>query len=382
MERTIFEDDHRQFRAVVREFIAREVLPHHERWEKAGLVDRELFAAAAKQGVLGFNVPEEFGGGGVHDFRFNAIVAEELAAAAAGGPGFTLHNDVISPYLLNLANDEQKARWLPGFALGEEIWAVAMTEPGTGSDLKGIRSSAVRDGDHWVLNGAKTFISNGVNADRVIVVTRTEPSADAGHKAFTLLVVERGMAGFTRGRNLDKIGLHAQDTAELHFEDVRVPVGNVLGEPNRAFYHLMNNLPEERMSIAVSAVAGARAVFDGTLEYAKTRTAFGQPIGSFQHNRFVLAEMDTELDIAQVFVDRCLAALVAGELSAVQAAKAKWWTTELQQRVVNACLQLHGGYGYMTEYPVAKAFTDARIQTIYGGTTEIMKEIIGRALGV
>ncbi len=382
MERTIFEDDHRQFRAVVREFIAREVLPHHERWEKAGLVDRELFAAAAKQGVLGFNVPEEFGGGGVHDFRFNAIVAEELAAAAAGGPGFTLHNDVISPYLLNLANDEQKARWLPGFALGEEIWAVAMTEPGTGSDLKGIRSSAVRDGDHWVLNGAKTFISNGVNADRVIVVTRTEPSADAGHKAFTLLVVERGMAGFTRGRNLDKIGLHAQDTAELHFEDVRVPVGNVLGEPNRAFYHLMNNLPEERMSIAVSAVAGARAVFDGTLEYAKTRTAFGQPIGSFQHNRFVLAELDTELDIAQVFVDRCLAALVAGELSAVQAAKAKWWTTELQQRVVNACLQLHGGYGYMTEYPVAKAFTDARIQTIYGGTTEIMKEIIGRALGV
>ena len=382
MERTIFEDDHRQFRAVVREFIAREVLPHHERWEKAGLVDRELFAAAAKQGVLGFNVPEEFGGGGVHDFRFNAIVAEELAAAAAGGPGFTLHNDVISPYLLNLANDEQKARWLPGFALGEEIWAVAMTEPGTGSDLKGIRSSAVRDGDHWVLNGAKTFISNGINADRVIVVTRTEPSADAGHKAFTLLVVERGMAGFTRGRNLDKIGLHAQDTAELHFEDVRVPVGNVLGEPNRAFYHLMNNLPEERMSIAVSAVAGARAVFDGTLEYAKTRTAFGQPIGSFQHNRFVLAELDTELDIAQVFVDRCLAALVAGELSAVQAAKAKWWTTELQQRVVNACLQLHGGYGYMTEYPVAKAFTDARIQTIYGGTTEIMKEIIGRALGV
>ncbi len=382
MERTIFEDDHRQFREVVREFIAREVLPHHERWEKAGLVDRELFAAAAKQGVLGFNVPEEFGGGGVHDFRFNAIVAEELSAAAASGPGFTLHNDVISPYLLTLANDEQKARWLPGFALGEEIWAVAMTEPGTGSDLKGIRTSAVRDGDHWVLNGAKTFISNGINADRVIVVTRTEPSADAGHKAFTLLVVERGMAGFTRGRNLDKIGLHAQDTAELHFEDVRVPVGNVLGEPNRAFYHLMNNLPEERMSIAVSAVAGARAVFDGTLEYAKSRTAFGQPIGSFQHSRFVLAEMDTELDIAQVFVDRCLTALVAGELSPVQAAKAKWWTTELQQRVINACLQLHGGYGYMTEYPVAKAFTDARIQTIYGGTTEIMKEIIGRALGV
>ncbi|MFF1735748.1 acyl-CoA dehydrogenase family protein [Streptomyces sp. NPDC058247] len=382
MERNIFEDDHRQFREVVREFISREVAPHHDAWEKASIVPRELFAAAAKHGVLGFNVPEEFGGGGVRDFRFNTVVAEELAVARASGPGFTLHNDVIAPYLLVLADDEQKARWLPAFAAGEDIWAIGMTEPGTGSDLKGIRTSAVRDGDDWLVSGAKTFISNGINADRVIVVARTDPSPDAGSKAFSLLVVERGMDGFSRGRNLDKIGMKAQDTAELYFDNVRVPSANLLGEENKAFYHLMRNLPEERMSIAVSAVAAARSVFDETLEYAKSRTAFGQPIGTFQNSRFVLAELDTELDIAQVYVDRCLAALTEGKLTAVEAAKAKWWTTELQQRTVNSCLQLHGGYGYMTEYPVGRAFTDARIQTIYGGTTEIMKEIVGRNLGI
>ncbi|MYQ32224.1 acyl-CoA dehydrogenase family protein [Streptomyces sp. SID4956] len=382
MERQVFEDEHWQFREVVREFIAREVMPHHEEWEKAGIVDRGVFVAAAKHGVIGFNVPEQFGGGGVRDFRFNAVVAEELADARASGPGFQLHNDVVAPYLLNLANEEQQARWLPGFADGSEIWAIGMTEPGTGSDLKGIRTSAVRDGDEWVLSGSKTFISNGIHADRVVVVARTDPSPEAGHKAFSLLVVERGVEGFTRGRNLDKLGLKAQDTAELHFDGVRVPAANVLGEENRAFYLLMGNLPEERMSIAVAAVAAARSVFAETLEYAKSRTAFGQPIGSFQNSRFVLAELDTELDIAQVYIDRCLAALVEGKLTAVEASKAKWWTTELQQKVVNACLQLHGGYGYMTEYPVAKAFVDARIQTIYGGTTEIMKEIIGRDLGV
>ncbi|MFJ4828666.1 acyl-CoA dehydrogenase family protein [Streptomyces sp. NPDC088747] len=382
MEREIFEAEHDQFREIVKEFLARKITPHHAQWEKDGIVPRETFRAAAKQGVIGFQVPPEFGGGGVRDFRLNAVVTEEFAAAAASGPGFVLHNDVIAPYLLNLADDGQRARWLSGFASGEEIWAIGMTEPGTGSDLAGIRTSARKDGDHWVVTGAKTFISNGINADRVIVVARTDPSPDAGHKAFSLLIVERGMDGFTRGRNLDKIGLKAQDTAELHFYEVRVPAANLLGEENRGFYHLMHNLPEERMSIAIGSIAGARAVFDRTLEYTKSRTAFGQPVASFQHSRFVLAEMDTELDIAQVFLDRCLAALVKGELTAVQAAKAKWWTSELQQRVVTACLQLHGGYGYMTEYPVGRAFTDARIQTIYGGTTEIMKEIVGRDLGV
>ncbi|SEG88651.1 Acyl-CoA dehydrogenase [Thermomonospora echinospora] len=380
MEREVFDADHRQFREAVREFIAREITPHHERWEKAGICDRSVYTEAAKQGVIGFNVPEEFGGGGVHDFRFNAVVAEELAAARAHGPGFNLHNNIVAPYLLNLANDEQKARWLPGFASGEEVWAIAMTEPGTGSDLKGIATTAVRDGDEWVVNGAKTFISNGIHSDRVIVVARTDPGG--GSRAFSLLVVERDMPGFTRGRNLDKLGLHAQDTAELFFENVRVPVANLLGKEGHGFYHLMANLPEERMSIAVSAVAASRSILDETVEYTKTRTAFGQPIGSFQNSRFTLAELDTEVDIAQVYIDRCLVALVAGKLSHVEAAKAKWWTTELQQKVVDRCLQLHGGYGFMMEYPVAKAYADARIQTIFGGTTEIMKEIVGRALGV
>jgi alkylation response protein AidB-like acyl-CoA dehydrogenase len=380
MEREVFDADHRQFREAVREFIAREMTPHHERWEKEGICDRSVYTEAAKQGVIGFNVPEEFGGGGVHDFRFNAVVAEELSAAGVHGPGFTLHNDVVAPYLLNLANDEQKARWLPGFAAGEEVWAIAMTEPGTGSDLKGIATTAVRDGDEWVVSGAKTFISNGIHSDRVIVVARTDPGG--GSRAFSLLVVERDMPGFSRGRNLDKLGLHAQDTAELFFENVRVPAANLLGKEGHGFYHLMANLPEERMSIAVSAVAASRSILDETVEYAKTRTAFGQPIGSFQNSRFTLAELDTEVDIAQVYVDRCLAALVEGKLSPVEAAKAKWWTTELQQKVVDRCLQLHGGYGFMMEYPVAKAYANARIQTIFGGTTEIMKEIVGRALGV
>jgi len=382
MRRTVYEPEHEQFREVVREFLAREVAPHAQTWEKAGIVDRYVYQSAGKHGVIGFNVPEEFGGGGVDDFRFNAVVAEELAKAGPGTPALTLHSDIVAPYLTSLSTQEQKQRWLPGFAAGELIGAIAMSEPGAGSDLAGIRTRAEADGDTWVLSGAKTFISSGINSDLVIVVARTSASPTRGHRAFSLLVVERGMPGFTRGRNLDKVGLKSQDTAELFFDQVRVPAANVLGEVGRGFYHLMHNLPAERMSIAVSAVAGARAIFTGTLEYAKNRTAFGQPIGSFQHNRFVLAELDTELDIAQVFVDRCLEAVVAGELSAVEAAKAKWWTTELQKRVVDACVQLYGGYGYMLEFPVARAYLDARVQTIYGGTTEIMKEIIGRDLGV
>jgi alkylation response protein AidB-like acyl-CoA dehydrogenase len=380
MRRTVFDPEHEQFREVVREFLAREVAPHAQAWEAAGIVDREVYRAAGKHGVIGFNVPDEFGGGGVSDFRFNAVVAEELAVAGPGTPAFTLHNDIVAPYLVSLSTPEQQQRWLPGFASGDLIGAIAMSEPGAGSDLAGVRTHAERDGSDWVLSGSKTFISSGINADLVIVVTRTDPTA--GHRGFSLLVVERDMPGFTRGRNLDKIGQKSQDTAELFFDQVRVPAANVLGADGRGFYHLMHNLPAERLSIAVSAVAGARAIFAETVTYAKNRTAFGQPIGAFQHNRFVLAELDTELDIARVYVDRCLEAVVAGELTAVEAAKAKWWTTELQKRVVDACVQLHGGYGYMLEYPVARAYLDARVQTIYGGTTEIMKEIIGRDLGL
>jgi len=380
MRRTVFDPEHEQFREVVREFLAREVAPHAQAWEAAGIVDREVYRAAGKHGVIGFNVPDEFGGGGVSDFRFNAVVAEELAVAGPGTPAFTLHNDIVAPYLVSLSTPEQQQRWLPGFASGDLIGAIAMSEPGAGSDLAGVRTHAERDGSDWVLSGSKTFISSGINADLVIVVTRTDPTA--GHRGFSLLVVERDMPGFTRGRNLEKIGQKSQDTAELFFDQVRVPAANVLGQEGRGFYHLMHNLPAERLSIAVSAVAGARAIFAETVTYAKNRTAFGQPIGAFQHNRFVLAELDTELDIAQVYVDRCLEAVVAGELTAVEAAKAKWWTTELQKRVVDACVQLHGGYGYMLEYPVARAYLDARVQTIYGGTTEIMKEIIGRPVGL
>ena len=380
MRRTVFEAEHEQFREAVREFLVREVAPHAQAWEDAGIVDREVYQAAGKHGVIGFNVPEQFGGGGEADFRFNAIVAEELATAGPGTPAFTLHNDIVAPYLTSLASPAQQQRWLPGFAAGDLIGAIAMSEPGAGSDLAGVRTHAERDGDDWILSGSKTFISSGINADLVIVVTRTDPTA--GHRGFSLLVVERDMPGFTRGRNLEKIGQKSQDTAELFFDQVRVPAANVLGQEGRGFYHLMHNLPAERLSIAVSAVAGARAVFDETVTYAKNRTAFGQPIGAFQHSRFVLAELDTELDLARVYVDRCLQATVADDLTAIEAAKAKWWTTELQKRVADACVQLHGGYGYMLEYPVARAYLDARVQTIYGGTTEIMKEIIGRDLGL
>ncbi len=378
MERNIFGDEHRAFREMVRDFIAREVTPHHAQWERDGIVSRDVWLAGGKAGLLGTDVPEEYGGGDTTDFRFNAIVAEELARAGASGVGFPLHNDVLAPYLLRLCTPEQRQRWLPGFCSGEIVTAIAMTEPGTGSDLQGIRTSAVRDGEDWVLNGAKTFISNGIMSDLVIVVARTDP--DAGAMGFSLLVVERDMPGFERGRNLDKIGMHAQDTAELSFTDVRVPAENVLGEPGQGFVYLMQNLPQERMSIAVSAVAGTEAAIDTTLQYCRDRKAFGKPIGTFQNTRFTLAEVATEAAVTREFVDRCITELNAGTLSTRDAAMAKWWSTEMLKRTVDRCLQLHGGYGYMTEYPIAKAYLDARVQTIYGGTTEIMKEIIGRAL--
>jgi alkylation response protein AidB-like acyl-CoA dehydrogenase len=382
VQRGLFDDTHEQFRSAFATFVAREMVPLRERWESSGIVDRSLFTAAGANGFLGIDVPEEYGGGGVADFRFNVVIAEELQRADvnAAGLGITLHNDICLPYFIRDTNEEQKRRWLPGICSGNQVTAVAMTEPGIGSDLASMATTAVRDGDDYVVNGSKTFITNGINADLVITAVKTDPAQR--HRGMSLLVVERDTPGFVRGRNLDKVGMHAQDTAELFFTDARVPVGNRLGDEGNGFRQLVSNLPQERLSIAVTAVAAARAAFDRTLEYAKQRTAFGQPIGTFQHSRFRFAEMLTEIEIAQAFTDRCVLALNAGELTAEDAAMAKWWCTELQGRIVDACVQLHGGYGYMTEFPIARAYTDARITRIYGGTTEIMKEIIGRSLGL
>ena len=370
------------FRDSFRQFVAKEIAPNVEQWERDGIVPRELFAAAGASGFLGTDVPEAYGGGGVEDFRYNLIIGEEVQAAGSGGAGLglTLHNDVCLPYFTSLCTDEQKQRWLPGICSGDLITAVAMTEPGIGSDLASMTTTAIRDGDTYVVNGSKTFITNGINADLIITAVKTDPTQK--HKGMSLLVLERGMEGFERGRNLEKVGLHSQDTAELFFTDVRVPAENLLGAEGQGFVHLVHNLPQERLSIAAAAVAGAEAALGWTLEYVKERTAFGQPVGSFQNSRFKLAEMRTEIDLAQVFIDRCVEALNVDELTAEEAAEAKWWCTELHKRVVDTCVQLHGGYGYMLEYPIARAYADVRITTIYGGTTEIMKEIIGRSLGL
>jgi alkylation response protein AidB-like acyl-CoA dehydrogenase len=378
--REIFEPEHEAFRSTVRSFIDKEVTPYHRQWEEAGLVDRSVWTKAGELGLLCFDVAEEYGGAGVKDFRYNMVMAEELTRAGVNGPGFLVHTDIIVPYISSLGTEEQKRRWLPGLVSGELISAIAMTEPGAGSDLQGIRTHAVDKGDHFVLNGSKTFISNGILADLVIVVAKTDP--EAGHKGVSLLVVERGMEGFERGRNLDKMGLKAQDTAELFFDNVVVPKENLLGEAGSGFISLMVNLPQERLSIAMIAAAACEHVLELCLDYAKEREAFGRPIGKFQHNRFLIAEMATEAHIARVFVDDCVRRHNAGELDAKLASMAKWWTTELQTKLVDRAVQLHGGYGYMMEYPVARAYVDSRIQTIYGGTTEIQKEIIGRSLGL
>jgi alkylation response protein AidB-like acyl-CoA dehydrogenase len=382
MRRQLYETDHEAFRESVRRFLDKDVVPHLNDWEAAGIVPREVFAAAGAAGFLGMAIPEEYGGGGVADFRFNAVFGEEVqnCGAAAAGLGMTLHNDICMPYFLAYANEEQRQRWLPGIASGELVTAIAMTEPGIGSDLASMSTTALRNGDDFVVNGSKTFITNGINADLVITAVKTDPTQR--HAGMSLLVIERGMAGFERGRNLDKLGQHAQDTAELFFHDVRVPAGNLLGELGQGFRHLVANLPQERLSIAVAGVAASAAALEWTLAYVKERKAFGKPIGSFQNSRFTLAEISTEVDVAQAYVDACILALNAGDLTVEDAAKAKWWCTELQGRVTDACLQLHGGYGYMNEYPIARAYADARITRIYGGTTEIMKEVIGRGLGL
>ncbi|GAB2972274.1 acyl-CoA dehydrogenase family protein [Nocardioides montaniterrae] len=379
MERTLFEDDHESYRATVREFLAREVVPHKDQWDDERWIPREVFKAAAEAGLYGLQIPEEHGGAGVDDYRYRLVVGEEVARANAISFSVTLglQDDLFLAYLLGRANEEQKKRWLPAFATGDLIGALAMTEPGTGSDLQGIRTSARRDGDHYVVNGQKTFISSGIMADLIVLAVRTDP--EGGSNGFSLLMVEADKTpGFERGRKLDKIGLPAQDTAELYFTDARVPVENLLGEEGQGLRYLMSHLPRERLGVSNQSITTARATLDQTIAYLQDRTAFGKRLVDFQATRFALAEMETELDIAQAYMDASVLAFNAGTLTPVEAAKGKWYISELMKRTVDRCLQLHGGYGFMREYAVGKAYIDTRIQTIYGGTTEIMKEIIGR----
>lgn len=379
MKRTIFDAEHEAFRETVRAFLLKEAVPHTAEWESAGLVDRSFWTAAAAQGMVGFSAPEEFGGAGLRDFRFNAVINEEIVRTGAVGDGFSLTNDIVLPYYLDIATPEQQGRWLPGITAGDTVIAIAMSEPGTGSDLRAIKSTATRVGGGWRLNGSKTFITSGIQADLVIVAARI-PDDDGG--GFGLFVVADGTDGFEKGRKLEKIGRRAQDTAELFFADVFVPDADVLGEPGKALHYMMGNLAQERLSMAVVAVASAEYAVETAVAYATERKAFGKPIGSFQANRFKLAEFSTKVSIARVFIDRCIEAANSGELTAAEAAGAKFWTTELEFEALDACLQIHGGYGYMEEFEVARRWRDARVQRIYGGTNEIMREIVGRSLGL
>jgi alkylation response protein AidB-like acyl-CoA dehydrogenase len=381
VRRDIFEPEHNEFRATARSFYETVCVPHSDEWEQRGYVDREAWLEAGKLGLIGWELPEAYGGAGIKDFRFNAIMTEEFHATGAVGIGLGVQNDIVAGYMDSLANDEQKARWLPGYITGELISAIAMSEPGAGSDLAKITTSARRDGTDFILNGAKTFISNGILADLIIVVCRTDPDASSPHKGISLLMVEDGMEGFTRGRKLDKIGQRSADTAELIFDEVRIPATNLIGELNRGFYHLMTNLPAERLGIAIHAAAQARRALTLTIDYAADRKAFGQAIGTFQVNRHALAMMSTEMDVMQTYVDKSIMAVNSGVLTADEAAGAKWWATETQWRIIDRCLQLHGGYGYVNEYEIARLWRDARVQRIYGGTNEIMLDIVGRGMG-
>jgi acyl-CoA dehydrogenase len=379
MKRTIFDDEHQAFRESVRGFLEREAVPQREAWEASGVVSRDFWRKAAAQGFVAFAAPEALGGVGLDDFRFNAILDEEMAYTGSVGDNFSLVNDIVTPYLIELTTPEQRERWLPGVTSGEIVPVIAMSEPGAGSDLRGIAATATRRGDGYVLSGSKTFVTSGIQADLVIVAAQVK---EDGVEGMGLFVVTPEMAGFKRGRKLEKVGRRAQDTAELFFDEVLVPEENVLGEPGKGLGYLMRNLPQERLSIAVMAVASAERALDITRLYVQERNAFGKPIGSFQANRFALAELTTEVAIARVYVDRCLEANSVRELSAAEAAGAKFWTTDLQGRVIDTCVQLHGGYGYMEEYEIARMWRDARVQRIYAGTNEIMKEIVGRSLGL
>ena len=381
MTRTVYTADHLAFRETVRDFTQRHLIPEHERIIEQRFIDREIWIEAGKLGLLGLEVPEPYGGSAAGDYRFNAVLGEELSrVSAAIGSSFGIHYDIVAPYLVELTTEEQKQRWLPGFCTGELVAAIAMTEPAAGSDLAGLKTTARRDGDDWILNGSKTFITNGYHADLVIVAAKTNPEKKA--KGITLFAVETGMAGFERGRKLDKVGQPEADTAELFFTDVRVPAANVIGEVDRGFAHMMTMLPQERISCAVSNLAHAEAILSETLDYARQRKAFGQAIGSFQYNKFLFAELVTTLEVAQAFVDRCVQAHAEGRLTSVDAAKAKWWSSQVQNQILDSCVQLHGGYGFMNEYRVARAWKDARVTKIWAGSNEIMKEIIGRDLGL
>lgn len=379
MRRVIFQPEHDHFREAVRGFLTKEAAPHTARWEADGMVDRAFWRKAADQGLVGFSAPEGLGGAGLRDFRFNAVLDEEVVATGTVGDGFSLTNDIVMPYLLELATSEQQRRWLPSIAAGEKVCAIAISEPGAGSDMRGIATSARWDGDHYLVSGSKTFVTSGVQAELIIVVARVTGGDTDG---LGLFVVESAMPGFERGRKLDKIGRRAQDTAELFLDRVPVPPDNLLGEAGAGMRHLTANLAQERLSIAVTAIASAERALVIALDYARSRNAFGQPIGSFQANRFALAELSTKVAITRTYVDRCIEAQVAGELSSAEAAGAKYWTTELEFDALDRCLQLHGGYGYMEEYEVARRWRDARVQRIYGGTNEIMREIVGRSLGL
>lgn len=379
MKRLIFDAEHEQFRDTVRNFMQTEVAPHGEVWREAGMVDRDIYRKAGANGLLCTWADERYGGAGIDDFRFEQIIIEENMRHGDTGFFINLHSDLVAPYVAKLGNPEQRGRLMPGIVSGETILAVAMTEPSTGSDLAGMKTRAVEQGDHWVLNGAKTYISNGILADAVIVAARTDPARPHG---MSLFVVERGMEGFERGRKLAKMGLKSQDTAELFFHDVRVPQANLLGEAGQGFKYLSRFLAQERLVAAIGFMATAQTAFDLTLDYVKERRAFGRPIGALQNTRFKMAEMRAELDMAQTYVDQCVLLLNAGELTAEDASAAKLLSSELEGRVMDACVQLHGGAGYMDEYRISRMFTDARISRIFAGTSEIMKEIIGRGLGL
>tara|TARA_B110000259_G_scaffold127111_1_gene143743 strand:+ start:170 stop:1318 length:1149 start_codon:yes stop_codon:yes gene_type:complete len=379
MERTIFETEHNLIRDAVRSFATEHISPFYEQWEEDGQVDRDMWRKAGEAGLLSPNVPAEFGGM-EEDFRVNAVIGEELSAMGfiSQAVGFSIHSDITVPYIMNYGTQEQKEKYLPACITGDIVLALAMSEPAAGSDLQGIKTTAVKDGNDYILNGSKVFITNGQHADLVLVVAKTDPTA--GAKGISLFLVEADSVGFSRGQNLKKIGLHSQDTSELFFDNVRVPVENLLGSEGMGFIMLMSELPTERMSVSVGAIASAQSILQQTIAYTSERKAFGKPIAGFQNTQFKLAEMDTDITVAQVFVDRCLELLVEGKLDDVTAAKVKLMTSELQCKVIDECLQLHGGYGYMMEYPVARAFLDSRVQRIYAGTSEIMKVIISRNL--
>ena len=380
MQSKTYTEEHLMFKETVENFMKKEALPYCDKWEKAGIVDRDIWTKTGAMGMLCMDMPEEYGGMGLKDFRYNAILQEVMISLGIGGPGFTLQNDIMAPYFEKYFTQAQKDKWLSKIISGEIITAIAMTEPDTGSDLAAMKTTAIRQGDHYILNGAKTYITNGILSDLVLVCCKTDPTEK--HKGLSILIVERGMEGFERGENLEKIGLKAQDTAELFFRDVKVPVENILGEEGMGFYYLMHNLPQERLSIAVGAVASAHRALEDTLVYVKERKAFGRPIGKFQNSRFRMAEMKTEITIARTFLDECILELNENKLSNDKAAMAKYWTTEMAGRVIDQCLQLHGGAGYMWEYPIAKAYANQRIMRILGGTNEIMREIIGKSMGL